>query len=267
MDSSRALPVLMYHHVSPQPGLVTVAPETFRDQIARLAKAGWRTMGLDAVERFFAGEPIPEKTCIITFDDGYLDNMVHAAPVLRAAGMKGVVFTVTGWMGDGPPRSGTLETPAHRDCKQRIAAGDSDSVIMRWREAEQLQSTGVFEFHSHTHTHIRWDKTIADEAGRRSALADDLNSSRRALASHLGIASRHLCWPQGHYDEIYLKVARSSGLDHLYTTEPRVNLPNGSTARIGRFVTKDKPGRWVLQRARLYSSPLLGRLYSLIRPS
>ena len=32
-----AVPVLMYHHVTPNPGLVTVAPETFEDHMAFLA--------------------------------------------------------------------------------------------------------------------------------------------------------------------------------------------------------------------------------------
>ncbi len=267
MDRARALPVLMYHHISPQAGLVTVSPDTFRNQIGQLARAGWRTAGLDVVERFFAGEAIPEKTCIITFDDAYLDNMVHAAPVLREARMKAVVFAVTGWMGNGPARSGAMETPSHRECKKHIAAGDSDSVILRWEEAEQLQSAGIFEFHSHTHTHTRWDKVITDKACRRTALREDLNSSKRMLAEKLGVSSRHLCWPQGHYDDLYLEVARDLGLDHLYTTESRINLPGTSPAHIARFVTKDKPGRWILQRTRLYSSPILGRLYSLIRPS
>jgi peptidoglycan/xylan/chitin deacetylase (PgdA/CDA1 family) len=267
MGRSKALPILMYHHVSQQPGLVTVSPETFRDQIGQLARAGWRTVGLDAVEHFFAGAAIPEKTCIITFDDAYADNMVHAAPVLAEGGMKAVVFAVTGWMGDGPPRSGNLETPSHRECKRRIAVGDSDSVIMRWKEAERLQSAGVFEFHSHTHTHARWDKTIVDGEDRRAALRADLGASKSALAKHLGVSSRHLCWPQGHYDDLYLEVAREMGMDYLYTTEPRVNSSGAAPTRIGRFVIKDKPGKWILRRTRLYASPILGRLYTLIRPS
>ena len=76
--------------------------------------------------------------------------------------MTAVIFTVTGWLGEGPVREGSPETPDHRECKRRIAAGDADSVILRWSEAERLQAAGVFEFHSHTHTHTRWDKTVAD---------------------------------------------------------------------------------------------------------
>lgn len=267
MSSAAALPILMYHHVSPRPGLVTVSPSVFRQQMQSLAEAGWRTVGLGEVERFFAGQPIPAKTCIVTFDDGYLDNMVYAAPVLSEFAQHAVVFVATSWMGDGPPRSGLQETPDHRECKRRIATGDADSVILRWSEAEHLQMAGVFEFHSHTHTHCRWDKTVGDPSARAAALAEDLHSSQRALVERLGITSRHLCWPQGYYDPQYVETANACGFDHLYTTEVRINLPLAPVSRIGRFVTKDKPGSWLLRRARLYANPLLGGLYCRLRAS
>lgn len=265
MKAAKALPILMYHHVSPNPGLVTVSPAAFRAHMEALAKAGWKTAGLQAVEAFFAGEPVPAKTCIVTFDDGYLDNGVHAAPVLAEFGMKAVIFTVTGWMGDGAPRSGSQEPPDHRECKRRIAAGDADSVILRWSEAESLQADGVFEFHSHTHSHTRWDKTIIDPATRKSALLADLGASRSALQQRLGVESRHLCWPQGYFDSLYIESARSVGFDHLYTTAPTINRPATPTDRIARFVTKERPGKWLEQRTRLYANPLLGTLYSWIK--
>lgn len=265
MKVAKALPILMYHHVSPNPGLVTVSPAAFRAHMAALAKSGWKTAGLQAVEAFFAGEPVPEKTCIVTFDDGYLDNGVYAAPVLAEFCMKAVIFTVTGWMGDGEPRSGCHETPDHRECKRRIEAGDADSVILRWSEAERFQADGVFEFHSHTHCHTRWDKAVVDSAARKSALLADLGDSRAALWQRLGVKSRHLCWPQGYFDSLYIESARSAGFDHLYTTVPAINRPATATDEIARFVTKERPGQWLEQRTRLYANPLLGTLYSWIK--
>jgi peptidoglycan/xylan/chitin deacetylase (PgdA/CDA1 family) len=265
MPEAAALPILMYHHVSPNPGLVTVSPATFRGQMEALAVAGWRTAGLDAVARFFRGEKLPAKTCIVTFDDGYLDNQVHAAPVLADCGFNAVIFAVTGWLGEGAARDGDQETPDHRECKRRIAAGDADSVVLRWSEAERLQAAGIFEFHSHTHTHIRWDKTLADPKQRDDALASDLAESRRLLETRLGVVSRHLCWPQGYYDEQYVATAKGMGFDHLYTTEQTMNLAQSAVDRIGRFVTKEKSGNWLLRRTRLYATPWLGGLYAALR--
>lgn len=265
MNVAKALPILMYHHVSPNPGLVTVSPAAFRAHMEALVKAGWNTAGLRMVEAFFAGEPVPAKTCIVTFDDGYLDNGVHAAPVLAELGMKAVIFTVTGWMGDGVPRSGEQDCPDHRECKRRIAAGDADSVILRWSEAERLQAKGIFEFHSHTNSHTRWDKTITDPAARRLSLLADLTASKSVLQRRLGVESRHLCWPQGYFDSLYIESARTVGFDHLYTTVPTINRPMTQSDRIARFVTKERPGKWLEQRTRLYANPLLGTLYSWIK--
>jgi len=265
MQAATALPILMYHHVSPNPGLVTVSPAIFRSHMEVLAAAGWRTAGLDEAARFFHGEPLPAKTCIVTFDDAYLDNQVYAAPVLMACGFKAVIFAVTGWMGDGPVREGHQETPDHRECKRRIAAGDGDSVILRWSEAERLQSARVFEFHSHTHTHTRWDKTLPDSAQREIALTSDLADSRRQLETRLGVVSSHLCWPQGYYDDQYLLAAKRLGFESFYTTEPSVNRPNSSVDRIGRIVTKEKSGNWLLRRTRLYAAPWLGGVYAALR--
>lgn len=261
----KALPVLMYHHVSPNPGLVTLSPATFRSHIAALAGAGWRGAGLSEVEDFFAGRTLPAKTCIITFDDGYLDNWVHAHPVLQEFGMRAVLFVVTGWLGDGPVRQGRIETPDHSECKQRIATGNADSVMLRWSEVETMRQAGTFEFHSHTHTHSRFDQIFADQEERREALASDLASSRAALVERLGSVSRHLCWPQGYYDDNYVSVAQAAGFDHLYTTESRINTLGTSTLRIGRFVTKERSGDWLLSRTRVYSRPWLGKLYLTVK--
>lgn len=255
----------MYHHVSPSSGLVTVSPNIFRSHLHALHAKGWRSAGLSEVERFFAGESLPKKTCVITFDDGYLDNACYAAPLLKEFGFTAVVFVVTGWVGTGLRRTGYPETPDHRECKRRIANGDADSVMMRWSELSYWVGAGVFEVHSHTHYHRRWDKEVADPVLRRSALAEDLATSRSILVEHLGAAGRHLCWPQGYYDSLYTEVATSVGFDYLYTVKPRMNLPNASTLEIGRFVTKEREGNWLVNRASIYGTPWLGRIYSALR--
>lgn len=140
---------------------------------------------------------------------------------------------------------------------------DADSVTLRWSEAERLQASRVFEFHSHTHTH--WDKTLADPGERQEALANDLLRSRKLLQERLGVLSRHLCWPQGYHDHQYVATAKSLGFDHLYATESTMNLPNSAVDRIGRFVTKERSGNWLLRRTRLYASPWVGGFYCAVR--
>jgi peptidoglycan/xylan/chitin deacetylase (PgdA/CDA1 family) len=54
----------------------------------------------EAVERLYAGT-LPARAACITFDDGYLNNLTVAAPILRARGLPATVFVSTGYIGNG----------------------------------------------------------------------------------------------------------------------------------------------------------------------
>lgn len=280
MSNARALPVLMYHHVSPTPGLVTISPENFRAQMAHLARNGWRTVGTTELAAFLRGEPLAEKSVMLSFDDGWLDNWLYAHPVLQEFGLTAVLFLITGWVGDGPPRenrkvpagtqsAGAGETakplperfPAHRVCMEKVRSGQADEVMLRWSEAEAMREVGSFEFHSHTHTHTRWDRIEPDTARRRERLAADLAASREALQTRLGEASSHLCWPQGYFDDDYRRVAREAGFTHGYTTRPGACTPATAADAIPRIVVKDRGAGWFARRLWLYRQPGLTRLY------
>lgn len=263
---SRAVPVLMYHHVSPHPGLVTITPERFRAQMRTLAERGWHTLSAADFAGFLNGQPVPPKSVLITFDDGYLDNYLHAHPVLVEYRLHALFFVVTGWLGDGPPRApGQSDPPDHRECMRRIQAGRSDDVMLRWSELAAMRAAGSGEFHSHTHTHTRWDRTVADATERRERLYDDLLRSRAALSANLGAASEHLCWPQGYFDGDYQKVAMAAGFRYLYSVRRGVATPATDPASIPRIVAKDRAGGWLRHRLAIYRWPGLAAWYARAR--
>ena len=270
--SAAAIPVLMYHHVSPNPGLVTVSPATFEAHMRYLAESGYTTLTADTLLAFLTEQTaLPAKSVLITFDDGYLDNYVYAFPVLQRYGLHAVIFAVTSWIGDGPMRAHAnsgqpLPTcPDHRGCKAAIAAGNSGEVMLRWSEIETMASAGTIEIHSHTHTHTRWDKQGTDTPEKLDALRADLDQSQSALEHRLGRRSRHLCWPQGYYEAGYLQIAQDAGFHALYTTSKRLNAAGSSPLEIGRIVTKDRTDAWLAQRLWLYSRPLMAWLYTQLR--
>lgn len=270
MKTAKALPILMYHHVSPRPGLVTISPENFAAQMAWLAGKGYHTASCAELENFLSGQPLPARSVMLTFDDGYLDNYVHAYPILRQHGLHAVNFAVTDWIGDGPVRpvaGGSAAPPllSHRECYERIEAGRADEAIMRWSEVERAQAEGVFEFHSHTASHTRWDKVSANAVEKATALRNDLERSRDSLRQHLGGTSTHLCWPQGYFDADYQSVAGELGFTHLYTTRPGTVSPGGEAGMLPRIVVKDKGAAWLASRVRLYSSPTLARWYGRLK--
>jgi peptidoglycan/xylan/chitin deacetylase (PgdA/CDA1 family) len=274
LNTALAVPVLMYHHVSPAAGAVTVSPVHFADQIAMLAREGYTTLGAQAFSEYLAGKPVPAKSVVLTFDDGYLDNWVHAHPVLAEHGFTALGFLVSGWVNSGPARSNATDSTSarnlpgllgHSAAKAAIEAGESDRAIMRWSEIEAMRQAGTFEFHSHTHTHTRWDRVSANPVTKRARLRDDLLQARAALVQHLGGVSDHLCWPQGYFDTDYVEEAHAAGFRHLYTVEPGTNQRHGNPARILRLDVRDKPGTWLKSRLWVNSRPLLSRLYLTIK--
>src|SRR3546814_7459901 len=105
MKTAQTVPVLMYHHVSPSDGMITTSPVNFEHQLAWLARHGYRSISSTEFAGHLNGQPVPSGSILITFDDGYLDNWVYAYPLLKKYGFSALVFLVTSWMGDGPPRN------------------------------------------------------------------------------------------------------------------------------------------------------------------
>ncbi|WP_018152516.1 polysaccharide deacetylase family protein [Leeia oryzae] len=266
---AKAIPVLMYHHVTPQAGLVTVSPDSFEAHMRYLSEHGWNTITCDQLADFMADkQALPAKSVLITFDDGYLDNYVYAHPILEKYQQKAALFIVTDWIGDGEPRDiakcqSSVSCPDHKACKRAIADGHHDEVMLRWSEIEYMQKMGTFEFHSHTHTHTRWDKV--DPQNKLASMIQECELSRKQLITHMGRASAHLCWPQGYYESDYQHLAIGHGFSHLYTTEKGMVTPETLPTQIPRVVVKDKPASWLATRLWLFSSPLLGKLYTQLR--
>ncbi|MDX6727160.1 MAG: hypothetical protein QOK49_1965 [Baekduia sp.] len=90
--------ILLYHRVAEgeDPLGLAVSPEHFAQQLAVLAQR-WTPATLDAV----AGGDAGLHGVAITFDDGYHDNLVAAAPALRAAGIPATLFASTGHVASG----------------------------------------------------------------------------------------------------------------------------------------------------------------------
>ncbi len=103
--------ILMYHKVLP-PSLAEQYPlrnlvindDVFSQQIAFLATHCDVMPVRDAMallDKGTDGSRLRPVVCV-TFDDGYRDNFVHAAPVLEAHGLRGTFFVATGFVEGSP---------------------------------------------------------------------------------------------------------------------------------------------------------------------
>ena len=95
--------ILIYHRVA-EPTLdpfgLAVSPRHFAEHLEVL-RARVRPVPLRQLEAGVrAGKP-PRKAVVVTFDDGYADNLLSARPLLERADVPATVFIVTGSMGEG----------------------------------------------------------------------------------------------------------------------------------------------------------------------
>lgn len=100
--------ILGYHRVLPasavreqfvQPGMY-VRPEVFEDHVRFLREHFQVISFSEFLDRQRRGTWQPDaRYCLITFDDGWLDNYVHAYPILRRCALPATIFVSTALIG------------------------------------------------------------------------------------------------------------------------------------------------------------------------
>ena len=98
------VPILMYHQVSGTAHAsfvkYTVTGRAFAAQMKWLAANRYRSMDLPTLlAHRRQGTPVPARTVVITFDDGFRDCAEVAAPAMEAYGFTGTFFLVAGLVG------------------------------------------------------------------------------------------------------------------------------------------------------------------------
>ena len=90
--------ILIYHRVNEldaDPQLLAVSPKNFEAQMKYLQE-NYLTISLQELVRSMNTEKVPKNAVVVTFDDGYTDNLYHAKPIMEKYGVPGTVFVTTG---------------------------------------------------------------------------------------------------------------------------------------------------------------------------
>jgi peptidoglycan/xylan/chitin deacetylase (PgdA/CDA1 family) len=99
--------VLTYHRVLPRdlqknsfsaPSIV-VTPATFEKHV-RFISRFFKPLSAQEFAAALRGErPLPKRACLVTFDDGWYDNLEFALPILKRHGVPALLFVATGYIG------------------------------------------------------------------------------------------------------------------------------------------------------------------------
>ena len=230
-EADRTLRVLMYHKVNDQPeNPVTVPTTAFAEQMAHLRELGYAVVGLDAVlDHYVEQTPLPEKAVLITFDDGYRDNLENALPALEAHGYPAVLFAPVGYVGERQP----LPHDEH------LAERGVVNPTLDWGELRELEQAGV-RVESHGISHRPLAELEVDEAAREIAI------SKLRLEERLGRPVRAFAYVKGseaHYRPVHLSLLRQAGYDLGFTSVSGANGQLTDRFRLRRYNVEPYPPR------------------------
>lgn len=221
--AERSLRVLMYHKVNDLPNnRMSMPVSRFDEQMAQLRELGYCVVDLDAVLAHYGrGEPLPEGAVLITFDDGYRDNLLNGAPVLAKHGYPAVQFVPIAYVGDTQP------LPHER----YLAAHGVHNPTVDWDEIRDLERYGV-RIESHGISHKPLAELEIDEAAREIAI------SKLELERRLGRPVRAFSYVKGSeadYKPVHPSLVKQAGYDIAFTAVSGANSPRSDPLQLRRY--------------------------------
>ena len=188
---SLSIPILMYHHIGDwgesradwAPWVVR--PKEFRAQMDWLVANGFHTITFrELLAGQKAGESVPAKSVIISFDDGWSEQEGVVRAELEPRGMHAVFFVYTAAVGATPNNSGYIS----------------------WEQLRILESAG-HEVQSHTVSHGRLTDMPPSQLDR------EMRESRATIEREMHHSVEVVAYPFGIYDERVMRAASAAGYE------------------------------------------------------
>ena len=197
------IPILTYHQIelappkgAPYRGLY-VSPGSFKRQMACLKLLGYRGMSLSSLMPYLRGE-LQGKVVGISFDDGYLNNLTNALPILQKYGFSSTCYAVSQLLGktnEWDRRIGIAQTP--------LMTADQ---LEAWVEGGQ-------EVGAHTRHHVHLTQSDA------AVCRDEIGLSKAELEDITHTPVPHFCYPYGDFNDETAAMVKRAGFQSATTTQ------------------------------------------------
>ncbi len=177
--------ILMYHIVSAPKSLqekrYACPPERLYKHMKHLRKNGYNIISLDDMLHSITNKiNLPEKTVVITLDDGFGDNFENAFPVFQEFGIPATIFLASGLMGK-------TNVWMHNN-------GFPQRTMLTWEQIREMHDQGIL-FGAHTVTHTKLPEISPTE------MLTELVDSKKQIEDNLGVGVQHFAYPYGLFDD------------------------------------------------------------------
>lgn len=220
-DGYQTVPILTYHRFGSKRDKMVVTPEAFASQMAYLRDNGYRVIPLHSLLPFLDGEaPLPQRSVVITIDDGYQSSYDIAYPILKKFGFPATIFVYSDFMGTGEG--------------------------MNWDTMRNMAASGLIDFqpHSKTHAHLADRQPYESLGSYQMRIEDEIKVPGRKIQQQLGMPLYSFAYPYGETNDVVIAKLKSN------------NYQVGVTVRAGGNPAFAYPFR--LRRTMIYGDRDLG---------
>jgi len=212
---AQRVPIVTYHHISNNTNSsnriewgLNVSISAFEEQVKYLSDNGYSTVTLlDVYRSFYGGKPLPPKSVVLTFDDGYRDNYEHAFPILKKYKKVGTFFMISGFV--------------------------NSQSYMTVAQLKEISDVGM-EIGPHTKSHQglgALDKT---------KIATEVILSKMEIEKITGKPAYFLAYPYGGYNEQVISVIKTQGYLLAVTARDGKDQDNSKPYELNRSSVSPK---------------------------
>ncbi len=186
---ANALVILQYHHISDKaPKLTSTSPALFKAHLDFLKEHQFKVLSAEKLPKILSSGTIPDRTVIITFDDGYRSIYQNAWPILKKRKLPFTVF---------------VNSQAHDEKNPRF---------MSWDQLREMAKKGAtMANHSDSHTHFlrrRSGESFDQWQVRRER---EIDFAQQRIKKELGQAPKLFAHTYGEYDQALLRMLERKG--------------------------------------------------------
>tara|TARA_B100000963_G_C22461518_1_gene595853 strand:+ start:66 stop:779 length:714 start_codon:yes stop_codon:yes gene_type:complete len=204
------IPVLMYHSISDDLSPISISPKDFENHLIFFKNHNYETVNLSDIDQISKAKPF-----IITFDDGYKDNLLTALPLLKKYNFKATCFITTNFIG---------KTNKWDENKQNF----TKKIIMGFDDINEWISNNM-QIGSHTHNHLNLENL------KHTDVVNELAISKKILVDNFKIDIDCVSYPFGRLNYNIYNLTKNYYKKGVTTNRSRYNTSLHSDLLIPRI--------------------------------
>jgi len=184
-------------------------PADFSAQLDFLEQHGYHTVTMAQLAAALHGQDgLPPKPVVITFDDGFADQMTAFAQLQHHH------MVATYYIIDGGPGSRWCIGASRRYNDPAQPAGGCGDAYLNWDQVRQLDRSGIITIGAHTIDH---DNLASDSPDQQTY---EIAQGKHLLEAQLGHKVADFAYPYGSFDATTLQIVQQAGFATAVTTTP-----------------------------------------------